>query len=117
MSTFLAADSKKNDFGYSDYVYTISKNTQALAKEGINTTSKEFIDLSNEAGKQLSEGVEIVSDAAKDAYEWAEKNACRIAVTTTISVGVVAYFTPKPSPTDPGTITSASMSWHRSSSR
>lgn len=88
----------------------ISKNTQALAKEGINTTSKEFIDLSNEAGKQLSEGVEIVSDAAKDAYEWAEKNACRIAVTTTISVGVVAYFTPKPSPTDPGTITSASMS-------
>lgn len=88
----------------------VAKNSSAFAKQGINTTSKEFKDLSKKAEQQLSAGVEVLSDVAKDAYEWADRNACQIAVTATISIGVVAYFTPKPSPTDPGTVTSTSMS-------
>jgi hypothetical protein len=84
--------------------------SNAMAEQGIATTSEEFTKLSKQAENQLKYAVEFVEETAKYAYEWAEKNACQLAVTTAISMGVVAYFTPKPSPTDPGTVTSTSMS-------
>jgi len=106
-STDLVTDAYKRS---KNATTAVAKNSAAFAEQGINTTGKEFKDLSKKAEQQLSAGVEVLSDVAKDAYEWAEKNACQMAVTTAISMGVVAYLTPKPSPTDAGTITSTSMS-------
>ena len=89
---------------------TVLKSTEELAKAGLETTSKEFNDLSKQVEKQVIAGVEVCVDAAMDAYAWLDENACRIALTSAISMGVVAYFTPKPAPADPGTITSTSLS-------
>lgn len=90
---------------------TVLKSTEELAKAGLDTTSKEFNDLSRQVEKQVIAGVEVIKDVAEEAYQWLDENACRIALTSAISMGVVAYFTPKPAPADPGTITSTSLSF------
>jgi len=53
-----------------------------------------IIDLGNTIGSGVQEGYEVVKDGVVEAYEWADKNACNIAVTAAISAGVVALFTP-----------------------
>ena len=45
-------------------------------------------------GSNIKEGYEVVKDGVVDAYNWADANACNIAVTAIISAGVVALFTP-----------------------
>ena len=45
---------------------------------------------------EIKEGYEEVKEGLKDAYEWADKNACNIAVTAAISAGIVFAFTPEP---------------------
>jgi hypothetical protein len=90
---------------------TVLKSTEELAKAGLDTTSKEFNDLSRQVEKQVIAGVEVLKDVAEEAYQWLDENACRLALTSAISLGVVTYFTPKPAPGDPGTITSTSLSF------
>ncbi len=90
---------------------TVLKSTEELAKAGLDTTSKEFNDLSKQVEKQVIAGVEVIKDVAEEAYQWLDENACRLALTSAISLGVVTYFTPKPAPGDTGTITSTSLSF------
>jgi hypothetical protein len=45
-----------------------------------------------------------------EAYEWLDANACYIGLNLALTTGCVAYFTPKPSATDPGTVTSTAIS-------
>ena len=42
----------------------------------------------------VEEGWERVEQGVVDAYKWVDANACNIAVTTAISAGVIAFFTP-----------------------
>ena len=92
---------------------TIAKNTEEAAKQGINTTTKEWKDGCKVAEDAYKEGAEAVVKAAEDAYKWADANACRIGLNAALTMGIVAYFTPKPAPGDPGTInsTAASATW------
>ena len=92
---------------------TVAKNTEEAAKQGFDVASAEWKQGSELAQNFYKEGAEAVVKAAEDAYAWADANACRIGLTYGLTLGVVAYFTPKPAPVDPGTVnsTAASMSW------
>jgi hypothetical protein len=92
---------------------TVAKTTEEAAKQGINVASDEWKQGSKFAVDAYNEGAEAVQKAAEDAYAWLDANACRIGLTTGLTIGIVTYFTPKPAPADPGTInsTAASMTW------
>lgn len=92
---------------------TVAKTTEEAAKQGINVASDEWKQGSKFAVDAYNEGAEAVQKAAEDAYAWLDANACRIGLTTGLTIGIVAYFTPKPAPGDPGTVnsTAASMTW------
>lgn len=92
---------------------TVAKNTEDCAKQGIDVTSDGFKQGTKFAQDAYKEGAEAVQKAAEDAYAWADANACRIGLTMGLTMGIVAYFTPKPAPADPGTVnsTAASMTW------
>lgn len=92
---------------------TVAKNTEEAAKAGVNVTSDGFKQGSKFAQDAYKEGAEAVQKAAEDAYAWADANACRIGLTMGLTMGIVAYFTPKPAPGDPGTVnsTAASATW------
>jgi hypothetical protein len=92
---------------------TVAKNTEDCAKQGIDVTSDGFKQGTKFAQDAYKEGAEAVQKAAEDAYAWADANACRIGLTMGLTMGIVAYFTPKPAPGDPGTVnsTAASMTW------
>lgn len=92
---------------------TVAKNTEEAAKAGVDVTSDGFKQGSKFAVDAYKEGSEAVQKAAEDAYAWLDANACRIGLTTGLTIGIVAYFTPKPAPADPGTVnsTAASMTW------
>ena len=58
---------------------------------------------------EIKEGYEEVKEGVIDAYQWADKNACNIAVTAAISAGIVYAFTPEPAnPTAVATSTTLS---------
>ena len=44
---------------------------------------------------EIKEGYEEVKEGVYDAYQWADKNACNIAVTAAISAGIIAAFAPE----------------------
>jgi hypothetical protein len=44
---------------------------------------------------EIKEGYEEVKEGVIDAYQWADKNACNIAVTAAIGLGCVAAFAPE----------------------
>jgi hypothetical protein len=92
---------------------TVAKTTEEAAKQGINVASDEWKQGSKFAVDAYNEGAEAVQKAAEDAYAWLDANACRIGLTTALTMGIVAYFTPKPAPGDPGTVnsTAASTTW------
>ncbi len=92
---------------------TVAKTTEEAAKQGINVASNEWKQGSKFAVDAYNEGAEAVQKAGEDAYAWLDANACRIGLTTGLTIGIVAYFTPKPAPGDPGTVnsTAASMTW------
>ena len=92
---------------------TVAKNTEDCAKQGIDVTSDGFKQGTKFAQDAYKDGAEAVQKAAEDAYAWADANACRIGLTMGLTMGIVAYFTPKPAPGDPGTVnsTAASMTW------
>ena len=92
---------------------TVAKTTEEAAKQGINVASDEWKQGSKFAVDAYKEGAEAVEKAAEDTYAWLDANACRIGLTAGLTIGIVAYFTPKPAPADPGTVnsTAASMTW------
>ena len=92
---------------------TVAKTTEEAAKQGINVATDEWKQGSKFAVDAYNEGAEAVQKAAEDAYAWLDANACRIGLTTGLTIGIVTYFTPKPAPADPGTVnsTAASMTW------
>lgn len=92
---------------------TVAKNTEEAAKVGINVASDEWKKGSQCAVDAYKDGAEAVQKAAEDTYAWLDANACRIGLNMALTTGIVAYFTPKPAPADPGTInsTAASMTW------
>lgn len=89
---------------------TVAKNTEEAAKVGINVASDEWKKGSQCAVDAYKDGAEAVQKAAEDTYAWLDANACRIGLNMALTTGIVAYFTPKPAPGDPGTINSAAAS-------
>jgi hypothetical protein len=53
-----------------------------------------LINIGNQIEYGVKEGYEVVKDGAVIAYNWADENACNIAITAAISAGVVAAFSP-----------------------
>lgn len=93
---------------------TVVKTTEDAAKQGIDVTCDGWKQGCGYANTYYHQGAEAVQKAAEDAYAWLDANACRIGLTSAMTLGVVAYFTPKPDPEDPGTInsTAASVEWN-----
>ena len=56
------------------------------------------------------DGLEAIEDAAEATVDWLDENACYIGLNMALTTGCVAYFTPKPAPADPGTVTSTTIS-------
>lgn len=86
------------------------KNSQEYAKQGFDVASTEWQQGTDQVIKYTSEGVEFVEYAATEAYKWADANACYIGLNMALTTGCVLYFTPKPEPAEPGTVTSTAIS-------
>lgn len=89
------------------------RTPEEAAKVGVNVASDEWKKGSQCAVDAYKDGAEAVQKAAEDTYAWLDANACRIGLNMALTTGIVAYFTPKPAPADPGTVnsTAASMTW------
>ena len=87
-----------------------AKNADEYAKQGFDVTSDAWKQGTSEVIKYTSEGVEYVEWAATEAYKWADANACYIGLNLALTTGCVLYFTPKPDPAEPGTVTSTAIS-------
>ncbi len=95
----------------------VAKNTEEAAKQGLDVASDTWKEGSAQAIDFAKDGLEVVEDiaddikeAAEDAVEWLDQNACYIGLNMALTTGCVAYFTPKPAPADPGTVTSTTIS-------
>jgi hypothetical protein len=95
----------------------VAHTTQICASQAVEYSNQGF-DVASDTWKQgteatiaaVSNGVEIVEYASMEAYKWLDANACYLGLNFALTTGCVAYFTPKPSPADPGTVTSAAIS-------
>lgn len=100
-----------------DTTKAVKHTTQICASQAVEY-SKQGFDVASDTWKQgteatiaaVSNGVEIVEYASMEAYKWLDANACYLGLNLALTTGCVAYFTPKPSPADPGTVTSAAIS-------
>jgi hypothetical protein len=95
----------------------VAKNTEEAAKQGLDVASDTWKEGSKQAIEFAKDGLEVVEDvaedikdAAEDAVEWLDQNACYIGLNMALTTGCVMYFTPKPAPADPGTVTSTTIS-------
>ena len=86
------------------------KNADEYSKQGFNVTSDAWKQGTGEVIKYTKEGVVYVEWAANEAYKWADANACYIGLNLALTTGCVLYFTPKPDPAEPGTVTSTAIS-------
>ena len=94
------------------------KHTTQICASQATEYSKQGFDVASDTWKQgtqatiaaVSNGVEIIEYAATEAYEWLDANACYLGLNFALTTGCVVYFTPKPSPADPGTVSSAAIS-------
>lgn len=88
----------------------VAKNAESYAHQGFDVTSDAWKEGSAQTIAWSEEGVEFVKEAAEDAAAWADANMCYIGLNMALTSGCVAYFTPKPAPGDPGTVTSGAIS-------
>ena len=88
----------------------VAKNTEEYAKQGFDVTSDAWKEGSSQVIQYTKEGVVYVEFAATEAYKWADANACYVGLNLALTSGCVMYFTPKPAPGDPGTVTSTAIS-------
>ncbi len=107
-------DSKKAVVHTTDVV---AKNTAEAAKQGLDVASDTWKEGSAQAIVFAKDGLEVIEDvaedikdAAEDVGEWLDENACYVGLNMALTTGCVAYFTPKPAPADPGTVTSTTIS-------
>ena len=106
------AESLVNDTGKA-----VQHATQVCAAQATEY-SKQGFDVASDVWKQgtqasldaVARGVEYVEYAATEAYEWIDANACYIGLNMALTTGCVMYFTPKPEPAEPGTVTSTAIS-------
>ena len=84
--------------------------TEQYAKEGFDTAEAGWAEGTQAVVDATKEGVEFVEYAATEAYDWLDANACYVGLNMALTAGCVAYFTPKPAPGDPGTVTSGAIS-------
>lgn len=89
---------------------TCAAQSKEYAKQGFDVASEEWKNGSKAACDAVSHGVEEVVWAATEAYEWLDANACYLGLNAALTLGCVTYFTPKPDPADPGTVTSTAVS-------
>jgi hypothetical protein len=100
-----------------DTTKAVAHTTQICASQAVEYSNQGF-DVASDTWKQgteatiaaVSNGVEIVEYASMEAYKWLDANACYLGLNLALTTGCVAYFTPKPSPADPGTVTSTAIS-------
>lgn len=88
----------------------VAKNAESYAHQGFDVASDAWKEGSAQTIAWSEEGVEFVKEAAEDAAAWADANMCYIGLNMALTSGCVAYFTPKPAPGDPGTVTSGAIS-------
>ena len=88
----------------------VAKNTEEAAKQGLDVASDTWKEGSSQAIEFSKEGLEVVEDGFEAAVDWLDENACYIGLNMALTTGCVAYFTPKPAPADPGTVTSTTIS-------
>ncbi len=88
----------------------VAKNTEEAAKQGLDVASDTWKEGSSQVVEFSKDGLEAIEDAAEAAVDWLDKNACYMGLNMALTTGCVAYFTPKPAPADPGTVTSTSIS-------
>ena len=88
----------------------VAKNTEEAAKQGLDVASDTWKEGSTQAIEFSKDGLEAIEDAAQAAADWLDENACYIGLNMALTTGCVAYFTPKPAPADPGTVTSTTIS-------
>lgn len=113
-TTNVYTDSKK---AVKQTANVVAKNTEEAAKQGLDVASdtwkegsKQAIDFAKDGLEVVEDVAEDIKDAAEDAAEWLDENACYIGLNMALTTGCVAYFTPKPAPADPGTVTSTTIS-------
>lgn len=113
-TTNVYTDSKK---AVKQTANVVAKNTEEAAKQGLDVASdtwkegsKQAIDFAKDGLEVIEDVAEDIKDAAEDAAEWLDENACYIGLNMALTTGCVAYFTPKPAPADPGTVTSTTIS-------
>lgn len=104
----MAAEKAARDVEMATSVCNIS--SFEYAKQGFDVTTDAWKQGTDQVVKYASEGVEVIEYAAIEAYEWIDANACYIGLNLALTTGCVLYFTPKPSPADPGTVTSTAIS-------
>ena len=68
------------------------------------------IEFAKDGLEVIEDVAEDIKEAAEDVGEWLDENACYIGLNMALTTGCVAYFTPKPAPADPGTVTSTTIS-------
>ena len=86
------------------------KNSEEYAKQGFDVSSDAWKQGTSQVIQYAGQGVEYVEFAATEAYKWADANACYIGLNMALTTGCVLYFTPKPDPAEPGTVTSTAIS-------
>jgi hypothetical protein len=89
---------------------TCAAQASDYAKQGFDVASNEWKQGTQAACNAVSHGVEAIEWAATEAYEWLDANACYVGLNLALTTGCVMYFTPKPDPAEPGTVTSTAIS-------
>jgi hypothetical protein len=95
----------------------VAHATQICASQATEYSNQGF-DVASDTWKQGTDsvikyterGVELVEYGLQETYEWLDANACYLGLNFALTTGCVLYFTPKPKPTEPGTITSTAIS-------
>ena len=106
-TTNIYTDSKK---AVAKTTNVVAKNTEEAAKQGLDVASDTWKEGSSQVIEFSKDGLEAIEDAAEAAVDWLDENACYIGLNMALTTGCVAYFTPKPAPADPGTVTSTTIS-------
>ena len=88
----------------------VAQSTDNYAKAGVDVTTETWHEGSAQVIMMATDGTHAIEEGVKVAGEWLDENACYIGLNMALTTGCVAYFTPKPDPVDPGTLTSTSIS-------
>ena len=88
----------------------VAQSTDNYAKAGVDVTTETWHEGSAQVIMMATDGTHAIEEGVKVGGEWLDENACYIGLNMALTTGCVAYFTPKPDPVDPGTVTSTSIS-------